>query len=472
LSNEFLTTDNLTINEDDTLFINENYTLKVEGDFLNEGTLFLVSENANQIPGTFINSGKIINYGNMVAQKAFETVFSSNKENSYFISNPTKTSNVISNIFVNSPEIYENKGAISFWNLLENDAQIETSKPYLYQYLGDNKAKFEGEFNTDYQFKKLKQIGNDDIYVFIANPYPSYINWNATSGWTKNNIASSICTYDVFNNGNSNNYSLWDGVVGIHAGNGYIKPMESYFIYMNDFRGSLSTTNEVCLSSEDVDLTNPTPNNLIRFSFENDGAIKTDECVLYFSDNEYKTLKPAPLSDDVFHTFFLSEGKQYAIMRLNNPSMDTVVSVGFRTSAGGQATFRVTDFTFSDLPVQLYDTSTDEYTTLNNGTTYSFTASTFETFNRFRIYFGNYVVSVNNVENNNVKAWSSKNNIFIKNSSNEKLYFEIFDVSGKVIIKGNTEDKLTTIKNLNSGIKIIKITNTKFSKTYKLSIVK
>jgi len=469
-SNEFLTTNNLIINENDTLFINENYTLKVEGNLLNKGTLVLKSENADQVPGTFLSYGKLTNCGIMVVQKKFEAINANTNENSYLFSNPILNSQKISNVFSSSSNIFMNSGNVDEWEQLSAENELNHNSAYLMQNNMDEIMYFEGTLINGKKNKELKQLGSNDFFALIPNPYSSYINWSSESGWNKQNVASVIYTYDILNNGNSFNYSVWDGEVGLHSGNGYIKPMEAYFIYMTDYRANIVSDNEVRVSTEDVITSKITLENLIRFKFETEDENIYDEAVVYFGDTERNTLKVLPLSDEKFYTFFPLSGKKYTIKKFIDSSLDTLVSVGFKTSQPGKMKFRVTEFTFDDTtPVQLKDLWTGEYKMLKLDSVYSFTASASEPDNRFKLYFGNKVVSINDIENDNyIKAWSSKNSVFIKNLRNEKLYYNVFDISGKLIKEGSSKNEFIIIKNINTGIKILKVKTKQNTKVYKL----
>lgn len=463
IADNFITTDNLTINEGDTLFINENYTLDVKGDFLNKGVLALKSDNANQIPGTFIHTGDVINYGNMISEIKYDADYN------YLITSPVNTSNLISEVFTNNPNLYENSGTVDTWTLFEGNS-IQKQTPYLYSSIDNDKAVFVGDFNTGTLKTKFRKLGGDD-FAFAINPYPSVIDWNATSGWINDNIKTNLYTFDATNNGNSGNFSVWDGTVGIHAGNGYIKPGEAFFVNMSDYRSSIQTSNDVQISTADMTTVPDTPQNLIRFQFENEDATIYDEGIVYFSDSENKPIKPMPLKDDIHYTFFPSSGKKYAIQRLHNPGMDTLISVGFKTSQGGQITFRVTDFTIdANTPVQLKDLLTGEYTMLENGSTYTFTAGTSEPDNRFKLYFGSYVVDVNNVKNEVIKTWSDGKTIFIQNYKNQNFNYEVYNVLGELLTKGVSNSDFTNIKNLNTGINILKIYQGNSTQTNKFII--
>jgi hypothetical protein len=465
-ANDFLTCDNLSINENDTLFINENFTLDVRGDFLNKGTLFLMSENVEQIPGTFIHGGTVTNYGNMIAAKMFAA------ENKTYFSNPTNSLNSISNTFNNNPDIYENTGNITEWNLLNQDDKLTKAKAYLYSNSFSDKAEFSGLFNTGYEYYSMKVIDDDDFFAFTTNPYPSYIWWNAPTGWIKENVDASIYTYNGFNNGNSFNYSVWDGTVGIHSGNGYIKPLESYFVQMADFRSKLEFDNSVRVLNSEVQPTISNPDNLIRFQFETQDASIIDEAVLYFSDSYSESLKILPFSESKHYTFFPSGFNKYAILRINMTEIDTLISVGFKTSAGGEIKFKVTDFTFDgNTPVQLKDLWTGETMMLTNGSEYTFTAGTSEPDNRFKLYFGDYVSSVTDFQDfEDIKVWSYEKTIHIENNTDETFFTRIYDISGKLIFENSYSNKHVNINNINQGIKFIQIRTKEKSFTKKIII--
>lgn len=472
-ANDFLTTDNLTINEDDTLFLNEDYTLIVNGDFINNGTLILKSENANAIPGTFIQNGELINYGSIISKKALEAINSNPSENIYLFSNPTINAKKVSNTLSNS-YIFKNNGNINAWEQLTNNENIKPNEGYLIQNNNDEILSIKANLKNGSNETTLKTLSGNDAFSVLANPYPSCINWNSTSGWQKQNLSSTLYTYDVFNSGNSFNFSIWDGEVGIHNGSGIIKPMEAYIVYLNDFRANISTNNDVRISTADINSNKTTPNNLIKFKFETDDETIYDEAIIYFGDTEKNILKIQPLSDNKFYTFIKNGSSKLAIKKFNKLQPDTIASVGFKSPQAQQIKFEVTDFTFDlSIPVQLKDLWTGEYTSLQLGTIYTFDASSSEPDNRFKIYFGSYVVPVKNINNENlIKVWATEDNIFIKNLTYKTFNFQLYDVSGKLISEGSSNNELTNIKNIHSGIKILKITSPEFLATYKLNIVK
>ncbi|HEY3405470.1 MAG TPA: hypothetical protein VGK59_18935 [Ohtaekwangia sp.] len=70
-----------------------------------------------------------------------------------------------------------------------------------------------------------------DGWNMVSNPFPSTIDWNAASGWTKTNITGSFYTRD---NGNAiSRFATWNGVVGTNGGSRYIATGQAVWVKAN-----------------------------------------------------------------------------------------------------------------------------------------------------------------------------------------------------------------------------------------------
>jgi fibronectin-binding autotransporter adhesin len=87
--------------------------------------------------------------------------------------------------------------------------------------------------------------GTNDGWNLVANPYPSPIDWNAASGWTKTNVSSSISIY----NPAVNAYAAWDGAVGVNGGSRYIPIGQSYYLKATGGSPALSMNEDVKVSN-------------------------------------------------------------------------------------------------------------------------------------------------------------------------------------------------------------------------------
>jgi hypothetical protein len=68
----------------------------------------------------------------------------------------------------------------------------------------------------------------NDGWNLVGNPYPSSIDWNAVTGWTKTNIDASIYIRD--NGAVPNRYATWNGVTGTNGGSRYIAMGQGFWV--------------------------------------------------------------------------------------------------------------------------------------------------------------------------------------------------------------------------------------------------
>ena len=66
----------------------------------------------------------------------------------------------------------------------------------------------------------------NDGWNLLGNPFPSTIDWNSASGWTKTNIAASINIYDDA----AGKFATWNGVTGTNGGTRYIAIGQAFWI--------------------------------------------------------------------------------------------------------------------------------------------------------------------------------------------------------------------------------------------------
>jgi len=108
---------------------------------------------------------------------------------------------------------------------------------YLYAVQASNPTKeFAGSLNNGSISYALTTASSDVLkkgFSLVGNPYPSSIDWQASSGWTRSNLVNSGSGYDIWiYNVAANNY----GVCNSASGNGtngvsrYIAPMQGFFV--------------------------------------------------------------------------------------------------------------------------------------------------------------------------------------------------------------------------------------------------
>ncbi len=199
-------------------------------------------------------------------------------------------------------------------------------------------------------------------FNLVGNPYPSPIDWNAASGWTKDNIDNSLYffkanttdqyggTYSTFINGNSS-----DGVV-----DNIIPSMQGFFVHVSD--GSYPVTGTLAMDN-DVRVTNLTHPftksretavvSLLRIvAGYSDNPDSFDPTVLYFDDKatsdfdgQLDALKLYNTDASVTNFYSISDN-DYLLSINALPATENglnSIPLGLKTEKNGEVIFRVSE---------------------------------------------------------------------------------------------------------------------------------
>ena len=107
--------------------------------------------------------------------------------------------------------------------------------------------------------------GTSGDFNLLANSYPAPMDWNAaTSGWTSNNIGSTISIWDADNNA----YATYNASTNTATGNGsrYIASGQAFFVETTGSSPSLSSTESVKAIDQNPDFLAKEERNIIRLS--------------------------------------------------------------------------------------------------------------------------------------------------------------------------------------------------------------
>ncbi|MGN6647470.1 MAG: hypothetical protein ACTHJT_13195, partial [Cytophaga sp.] len=121
-------------------------------------------------------------------------------------------------------------------------------------------------------------------YLLVANPYPSIIDWDNVSGWTKTNVGGAVYYWDAVNN----RAASYASGVGTNGATRYIPPMQAVLVGLTGTGGSSSVSIN---NNARVSLVTATPylrtasNTIIRIRLEDSAATKNDEAVVRFNDD-------------------------------------------------------------------------------------------------------------------------------------------------------------------------------------------
>lgn len=306
-------------------------------------------------------------------------------------------------------------------------------------------------------FNSSGTIANDG-WNLVGNPYPSSIDWNASSGWTKTNIGSTIYMED-YNTGShggtsqsrfaSCNNGLWTngGTNGSGTSGGpcYIPTAQGFWV-------KASAASPVLTATENVKATGSTteffrqaaPSNVIRATLISGNNMR-DETVIYFSDlasadfdSEYDGLK-MPNRYGYINLSSLSNNDKYAINGMS--FSDCSKTVGLDVSDVVSGTYSLEFSQFESMPtamnISLRDNFTNSTINVRQNQTYSFSVdenntSTFGS-NRFSLLF-NYSAAAPTITSQSADVCDpSLAVVTVKNTSTDFNYSLLSTTDGSVI---------------------------------------
>ena len=301
---------------------------------------------------------------------------------------------------------------------------------------------------------------DNDGWNMVGNPYPSTIDWDAVSGWTKTNISSA--TY-IWNN-TAQQYAVYQGGVGTNGGSRYIASSQAFWVQTTGDSPLLSLTENVKAATDIVfKNNNETPPDALKLFMAGNGY--TDETVLQFKQDASSSFDP---DYDAYKLFsfntqvpslstIVDSSSDLSINAL--PLLTSGISIPLRAKAGVTGNYTITadisQLGGSTLScVLLEDLVTGIITDLRLSPTYTFNISnTVITSPRFMLHFSNPLqkqildVNCNNADNGAV---------IISGENSSTWNFTWKDMQGNIIqTTGNAS--ADTLDNLTPGYYVLTV---------------
>lgn len=272
-------------------------------------------------------------------------------------------------------------------------------------------------------------------FNLIGNPYPSPIDWNAASGWTKTNIDNAVY---YFNAGTTDQYtgtysSYINGVSSDGIANGIIPSMQGFFVHVTDgaypVAGALGATNSVRVnnlspayhkSTEAFDLA------LLRLSagFDENGAVP-DALAIYFDnlatsgfDSKSDALKLANTDVSVPNLYSIStDATRLSVNATPFPGEEIdKIPLGIKIEKSGNIIFKKIDLQQMPAGLKVYFsdavTGINQDLELNPEYTVYLEANQYD--NRFSIQFSHNAIENNPNPGSNFSAYSSNGKVFVR----------------------------------------------------------
>ena len=124
----------------------------------------------------------------------------------------------------------------------------------------------------------------NDGWNLVGNPFPSTIDWNAGSGWTKSNLDGTIYVTDN-GPGAAIIHASWNGTVGTNGGSRYIAMGQGFWVKANGSGVPSLQVNENIKSPRQpaVFFRETPPTEVLRLTLSD--GIATDEAVIHFRED-------------------------------------------------------------------------------------------------------------------------------------------------------------------------------------------
>ncbi len=314
----------------------------------------------------------------------------------------------------------------------------------------------------------------EDGWNLVGNPYPSSIDWNASSGWTKTGIDNAVYYY----NPATHNYASYVGGASANGGTNIIPSMQAFWVHVSTDGGSgtLGVTNSVrSTTSSPLLWRTAVRTNYMTITATGPDSV-TDQTTIrllpdatYSLDPNYDAYKL--MGDAGYPNLFTTIGNtQYSINTLPQSLSDYSLPLNFVANTSGIFNFTVKDVASFAGEVLLVDNLTNTQQDLKTFPTYSFSAIQGDTSARFYINFNPTASVVTGLIAS--KTGNSSNVIIINNNTGVVIDFlntishnadiSVYNILGQNIWENKNTDISSGSYSINSdafpaGIYILKV---------------
>jgi hypothetical protein len=365
------------------------------------------------------------------------------------------------------------------WHTVHPGSSFTPGRGYLYSVQAANPTKsFSGTLNNGSLTYALT-AGSSDIsligFNLVGNPYPSSIDWQASSGWTRTDLVSSGGGCDMWIwNPAASNYGVCNSVSGSGTNEvtRFIAPMQGYFVHASaDGSMSLDNSIRVHTGSGNWFKGSESDPHMLNVIIQSESDKSFDEVRLLFDYNADKAgarklfshVATAP------SLFMPSAGDFYSVRYLTNTTENPTVAVAFKPGKDGNYKLTCNFDAGKFESVVLEDRQKHYLRDMKMGNTYDFEASKTDDANRFVLHFG----PDNNASYDQLPAriYTDGSQLIIDLSligpETETL---VYDMLGRLLLK-ETLPGLTMSKrsiNAHSQILVVHLKNSQGSMTKKL----
>ena len=463
----------LAVNADKLLTINPPYTLIINGNTTINGSLIL--EGNDSLIANIIDNGSI-SYGVAALVNVKKTIVADQ-----WHYNSTPVVGADANVFRDGA-LYRYNEPTSTWLKLGSGYTLLSMVGYDAYFITNNKnAVFYGNLHTGpYSIALTRTVGSDG-FNFVGNPYPSPVDWDAATGWTKTNINDAIYMWDPTLNSGLGNYISYVAGVGTNGGTRYIPSTQAFFVIVSTGQtsGTLGVTNEVRVanttkfrsgnSGHVLDLVISTDD------YEDETIIRFDPNASLKFDGQYDAIKMYASNTYGTYIFTKFDSTLYSINTIPESEDSFAIPLHVMTTSDKRCTISsklISNFS-SNWNIILEDLKFKTMTDcrLSN---YEFDALISDDEARFLIHFipDNTSVSIDNDpyvetiddDKPEIKVYFSNQSLYILNNIDKNLAYQsvsIFTSDGKLLTSQTIKPGLNILNQIsNKGMILLRFFST------------
>jgi hypothetical protein len=314
---------------------------------------------------------------------------------------------------------------------------------------------FAGKANNG-SFAAAVEYGVGDHYNLVPNPYPSAIDWDAASGWTKTNMNNAIYVYNTGSSSQGNVvWASYVGGSGTNGGSRYIPAGQAFFVQSNAAAPALSMTNEARVHNSQAFFKEKTEETETLRLFAHSGDF-TDEIVVrylpessYDFDGQYDALKFKNWSAAPNIYSLTPDKTELSINSIPYSTETYLMEVGFEWNGSGEVAIEVQGIeSFGEwVSVFLDDLLTGARIDLRDQNTYSFIHEADNDPLRFNLRFMG-VTGADELSNaeNDTRIWSADRMLHLSHFGKVPTLVEVFDMQGRLLysqkLNGNSSSSI------------------------------
>jgi hypothetical protein len=329
------------------------------------------------------------------------------------------------------------------WNTVHPGAVFTPGRGYLYSFQEANPTKeFVGNLNNgtiSYPVYFSATDLNLKGFNLIGNPYPSTIDWQSASGWSRSNLALSAGGFDMWIwNPAANNYGVFNSATGVGTNgiNRYIAPTQGFFVLAASSGNLVMDNNVRVQNTNDWFKNSHLQGQNISLTVESEDGYGADEVMIDFGypANEKGTKKLFSNSSIAPSLYMGSKGNYQSVQYLTNIINTPKVPLLFNAGKSGFYTL-ICKFDNNEFEVlSLKDRKTNTLHNFKESNTYRFQASKNDDANRFELQF----ITDNNIDYSiPAKVFSMENKLVIDLTLiSEETELYVYDLVGRLVLQG------------------------------------